>query len=153
MIRPPQNPSLRSKPKENSLPLSPSELRRLIAWCIVSPVVLLTALATLYLWQIGRLLSTTAWVDHADAVIATANNAQKLIIDMETGLRGYLLTKKTEFLEPYDQALPAVPLALSRLQQLVSDNTSQLEKLALIRTEYDEWLHYAQSNDSTGYRG
>ena len=42
-----------------------------------------------------------AWVTHTYKVIAEANSALAAAVDMETGMRGYLLAGKEEFLDPY----------------------------------------------------
>jgi len=45
---------------------------------------------------------TTGWVDHTHIVIAEANSILASAVDMETGMRGYLLAGKNEFLAPYN---------------------------------------------------
>ena len=43
-------------------------------------------------------------VERDTPVIANANRLLKLIVDMETGQRGFCITQKEEFLEPYNTA-------------------------------------------------
>jgi len=45
----------------------------------------------------------------------------KLTIDMETGVRGYQNTGRTEFLQPYNDAAPVIDSKFAALTQLVSD--------------------------------
>jgi CHASE3 domain sensor protein len=43
-----------------------------------------------------------------------------LMVNAETGMRGYLLTGRTEFLQPFDQASAAQPGAIARLTELAA---------------------------------
>ncbi len=45
--------------------------------------------------------------------ITGLNNKLQLLIDAETGVRGYAATRNPVFLQPYDQALAAAPAALA----------------------------------------
>jgi CHASE3 domain sensor protein len=51
-----------------------------------------------------------------------------MIVDAETGERGYLLTGKPEYLTPYDDALPKVEGALSRLRELMVQGGSPAQR-------------------------
>ncbi len=81
--------------------LSPTTFRKQLARSILLPLFLLVALALVFLGLIVYLLSTVAWVNHTDQVIARAHGLLKLLVDGETGMRGYLITGDPEFLEPY----------------------------------------------------
>lgn len=122
----------------------PASFRRLLQRAILLPLILTAILAGLFLWQISRLLSAAEWVEHTDEVIAQANGAQKLFIDMETGMRGYLITGKREFLEPYDNASRQINPALDELSRLVSDNPPQGKRLEDIRSQYAVWANFAR---------
>lgn len=87
----------------------------MLTLAVLPPLVLTAILAGLFLWQISRLLSPSQWVEHTDEVIERANRAQRLLLDMETGVRGYLLTGRQEFLEPYNRATPQLAPALEAM--------------------------------------
>jgi PAS domain S-box-containing protein len=118
--------------------------RRTLSRAIILPLILTAALAALFLWQITRLLDATRWVEHTDEVISQSNSALKLLIDLETGVRGYLVTGRRDYLEPYERAAPQVIPALDELGQLVSDNPPQLVRVNEIRTLHEEWMGYAR---------
>ena len=120
-------------------------IRRTLILTIVFPLVLLTTLAGVFLWQIHNLLSLSRRVEHADALIARANAVEKLLIDRETGLRGYLLTGKAEFLQPYHAAENALPSSLDRLVGGVKDNPVQVRRLAELRTEMERWSRFVRT--------
>ncbi|MEH1943363.1 MAG: CHASE3 domain-containing protein [Nostoc sp.] len=113
--------------------------RRRLIGAIALPIILLLSLSGVSIWQINRLLSAMQWVDHTDQVIARANGLQKLLLDLETGVRGYQLTSKPEFLEPYQQANSTINTTFDRLGDLVSDNPQQSQRLRQIKAEQTVW--------------
>ncbi len=55
---------------------------------------------------------------HSGAVLTSANVLERLVLDLETGERGYLLTGDQRFLDPWDAARSAAPRASRELLQL-----------------------------------
>ena len=55
--------------------------------------------------------------------------ALTLLIDAETGTRGYLLTDRQEWLKPYENALRRFPSVVVDIEKLVSDNPVQVARL------------------------
>lgn len=124
--------------------ISPADFRWILVRAVLLPLVLSAALAGLFLWQINRLTTTARSVEHTDEVISQATEAQKLLIDMETGVRGYLITADRMFLEPYERAIPQLPSALDELHRLVSDNPGQGRRLDEVGRLYSLWSLYAR---------
>ncbi len=52
---------------------------------------------------------------HADQVIDAADRAINQVIDIETGLRGFALTREDRFLQPFWRAQAALPVTMDRL--------------------------------------
>jgi len=63
------------------------------------------------------------------AAIRQATVITSAAIDMETGMRGYLLAGKEEFLEPFETGRKEAFELISNLLHNVSDNPSQVERL------------------------
>ncbi len=99
--------------------------------------------ALVFVAVISYLLSAIQWVEHTDRVINNANEAVKLSIDMETGMRGFLITGEERFLEPYELAKPQVLSGLNGLKQLVTDNPQQLDRLNRLIGLQQEWNAFA----------
>jgi CHASE3 domain sensor protein len=55
-------------------------------------------------------------------VLVVANHLERLVVDLETGLRGYLITGQSEFLQPAETARAASPQRAATLQQFVADS-------------------------------
>ncbi len=86
-----------------------------------------------------RDLETSAWVDHTNKVVATANDALTGLVNMETGLRGFMVTGKDEFLEPYQAGQTAYRARLDALLQLTDDNPQQVARWNDIRGRSLQW--------------
>ena len=50
--------------------------------------------------------------------VVTAIRLEKLVLDLETGMRGYVITGDRRFLEPYQAARRALPIESARLRSL-----------------------------------
>lgn len=131
-------------PEDTPAKIDGLNFRRSVTLALVLPLALMTLLAGLFLWQIVRLVNAEERVEHTDQVISRANTSQKLLIDMETGVRGYLITGNLDYLEPYNSASVQVGPALDDLKRLVSDNPTQVQRLEQIRTGYVTWSGYAE---------
>ena len=59
-----------------------------------------------------------------DVLVAT-NRLERLVVDLETGQRGYLLTGPEEFLQPWQQARAAFPQQATALENLVAGSAEQ----------------------------
>jgi PAS domain S-box-containing protein len=125
-------------------PIDPANFKRILRRTIVPPLIAMGLLAGVLLWSIGYLLTTVELVDHSDQVLAQAQQSQKLIVDMETGLRGYLLTAGPEFLEPYRQASAQIGPAFDSLAQLIAGDPAQSQRLLDLRAQYAQWEIYAR---------
>jgi signal transduction histidine kinase len=77
---------------------------------------------------------------HSQQVIATANELQTLVIDLETGLRGFAITHKTSFLQPWDRARQRYPGAADDLVRLAKDNPKQHARALEIKDSIDKYF-------------
>ena len=100
--------------------------------------------AVFFVVLISYLLSAIQWVEHTDRVINNINRSLKLSIDMETGMRGYLLTGDERFLDPYEVAKPAIVAELNGLEGLVADNPDQVDRLKRLAALQNSWVEVAQ---------
>ena len=119
--------------------INEARFNRLLTRAALLPLLLMAVLSAILIWQIVSLLRVFAWVEHTDSVIAQANLSQKLILDMETGKRGYLLSGDPRYLQPYRSGDARIGPALDRLGALAQDNPSQRERIAVLRTQREQW--------------
>jgi len=81
-----------------------------------------------------------ARVTHTLDVEVELSNALTLLVDAETAVRGFLLTRDRKYLQPFDAAVEAIPVAFSRLEGLVSDNPSQDAAVQRLQTLAEQRL-------------
>ncbi len=111
---------------------------RLLA--IFAAVLLSVAGINAFAYRTTRLnLETDGWVNHTREVITTANSALTALVNMETGLRGFMVVGQDEFLEPYHAGQKAYRAHLDRLASLTADNPQQVERWNDIRQRAASW--------------
>lgn len=118
--------------------------RKLLSRNIGLPLAVGALSVVFFVSLITYLMSTIQWVEHTDRVINNANEAVKLTVDLETGMRGYLLTGDEHFLDPYEMARPRIIVALKTLQELTADNPVQVDRLRRLEAMQEQWNSYAQ---------
>lgn len=114
--------------------------QRLLRRTVAIPVVLLVLLAATLVGEIWLLSTSLHWVDHSDRVIANARQLMRYIVEMETGLRGYILTGDQTFLESYNDAKSKVADQAQLLQQLTSDNPDQQRRVKELTDLDMRWI-------------
>src|SRR5450830_1375162 len=146
------------------MPMTPSSsvdeksFRTLLSRNVALPLGVGVLSAVFFVCLITYLLSVIQWVEHTDRVINNLNEASKLTVDLETGMRGFLITGDEHFLDPYEVAKPRIIADLRNLQELVADNPQQVDRLRRLEALQIEWNKYAQSmidmqRESGDYRG
>ena len=96
--------------------------------------VVLAVLGVFSFTSTQRLIDTARLLSHTTRVINNAEQVVKAIVDIETGQRGYVITGKEEFLEPYNESAKTVDFYVNILDSLVRADKSQREKVAVLRS-------------------
>lgn len=112
---------------------------------VMSPLSLLVVLGSIVYYCVNSIVSTAGWVDHTRVVLSDAKEVLAAAVDMETGMRGYLLSGKEEFLDPYKSGEGRAYAMIAELQNTVSDNPGQVARLDEVRRVLKDW----QSNVTT----
>jgi polar amino acid transport system substrate-binding protein len=97
---------------------------------IAVAVLLLAAVAWSSYRGFQQLAEMRTEVDHTFKVLVSLESLSSSLKDAETGQRGYLLTGKPSYLEPYVTATANLQRDLDNLKKLIGDNPSQLDRLA-----------------------
>jgi CHASE3 domain sensor protein len=111
---------------------------RLLLRLLALPVASLTVLALILGYALNRVQESAATVDRADVVILHANRLSKLLIDEETGLRGFLLTRDPTFLQPLHQAAQQIEPEFDTLFSLVR-RPDQVARLHRLQETHQQW--------------
>ena len=98
--------------------------RRTVVASGLLALVIATAFAVL-LSAVSELRTLERRARESEEVLVVANRLERLVVDLETGQRGFVITGQDRFLEPWREAQVALPAQGSNLEQLVADNPEQ----------------------------
>jgi signal transduction histidine kinase len=87
---------------------------RIVAAGTILLVLIAGGFAGLFL-AIGDLRSADAHVSQAATELRAANRIERLLVDMETGLRGFVITREERFLDPWNEGRDAFPREVDAL--------------------------------------
>jgi PAS domain S-box-containing protein len=124
--------------RECLTPLEYANFKSLLRRVIAVPIVVTTALVVLLLWETFDLNQSMRWVDHTDQVLDQSGHLLKLLVDMESGKRGYIATGDETFLRPYTEGTKLFQSEYQALYQSVDDSFSQQQRLRQVYTDYQE---------------
>jgi signal transduction histidine kinase len=88
---------------------------------VIASALLALLMATTFLILFGaiaKLRGAAAMTGGSEEVLASANRLERLIVDLETGQRGYLITRDETFLRPWESARVALPAQTAEFQRL-----------------------------------
>ena len=122
-------------------------IRRLSEWPIQTQVLvgpllfftislLLAGSATFAMYQVQQTHNDMA---ESYEFLTDINQVSTLVVDMESGMRGFVLAKDTDFLQPYNDAVLALPDLLRQLRVYASDNPTQVAQIDALETRITEW--------------
>jgi methyl-accepting chemotaxis protein len=95
----------------------------LIAFTTIALINLIVGIASFE--NARRLTANNVAITLSYDVIAATSNLISLLKDAETGQRGYLLTGRDNYLEPYNNAAVAIPRALDDMRKLLGEDKLQ----------------------------
>jgi PAS domain S-box-containing protein len=104
---------------------------------LILPVVACLVLAGVLIWQITGANTTVGLIEESDQRIALVTQIEKLVVDEETGLRGYQVTADKRFLEPYYDADGPMNQAISTFESL--PNHGPPTSLQQFKLEHQLW--------------
>ena len=83
--------------------------------------------------------------DTNKTILQETNRLLKTVVDAETGIRGYGLTKRRDFLEPYLKAKKSLPPLLAKLKVMVRDNQLQAQEFEEIQKSTEQQINFLQN--------
>jgi PAS domain S-box-containing protein len=110
--------------------------KRTLRQVLLLPIVACLLLAGILVWQILGANATVGLIEEADHRIALATLIEKLVVDEETGLRGYQTTSDPRFLQPYRDAEAPMQQAIAQLQSMTKPGQMDLNQFI---EEHQTW--------------
>lgn len=86
----------------------------------------------LIFYTIGRLVKSTRAVTHTYSSINALETLKSEVVDAETGIRGYVLTKDERFLEPYNSTVNTIDKTSKELRAALAASKEKDGKLDLL---------------------
>ncbi len=71
-------------------------------------------------------------VEHISNVLKESRTLLLDMLNAETGVRGYYISRRSEFLEPFSQGITSLPKTFSRIKILVKDKPRQVQRLVTL---------------------
>lgn len=131
-------------PVSNESAMDEEGFRRILNRNVGLPLGLGLVGALFFAVVVGYLLNAIRWVEHTDQVLNRASEVYKLTLDMETGMRGFLLSGNEDYLAPYELARGKFRPLTEQLGEMVADNPQQAQRLERLRALQEQWDQYAQ---------
>lgn len=85
---------------------------------------LIVSLGT-YSWMRHSVVEAQKDIDHTNRVLLQSRDISISLLNAESAVRGYYISRQTEFLESYEQTYITLPQSLTKLKNLVQDSPTQ----------------------------
>ena len=104
-------------------------LKKRLALTFTGILLLAGALISVALVNNGKLRDTVNWNTHTYKVLTEADSMLLNMVNIETGLRGFVAGGHENFLEPFNAGEQAFGVAFKEAKSLTSDNPAQQARL------------------------
>jgi CheY-like chemotaxis protein/signal transduction histidine kinase/CHASE3 domain sensor protein len=91
-----------------------------------------------YLLEVGR------EVERSVAIVGTAHDTLRVLVDLETGMRGFVITGEDRFLEPYRRGQPLADVGLKALHEHARDQPEQRQRVEAINALREQWSRFSE---------
>ncbi len=118
--------------------MNASSFDQILKKVVVVPVAALLGGALILAWQIQAANATVSLIEQHDIRIKDTIVLEKLVIDEETGLRGYEITHDPRLLVRYYEARQALPGAFAERRAL-ANNDQRRQAIDTIRSAHETW--------------
>ncbi len=112
------------------------QFKRTLQQAMILPVIACLFLAGVLIWQIHDSNATVDRIQQADQRIALATKIELLVVDEESGLRGYQTTADPRFLQPYYAAQVPLQQSITLIKSIATGATPQLNAFI---AEHEAW--------------
>ncbi|MDG0025809.1 CHASE3 domain-containing protein [Trinickia sp. Y13] len=108
-----------------------------VGWGLPLIAVLMLITAGIGAFGTMSLYDSEAQVQHSNEIRSSLGQLLALARDAETGQRGFVITGRDEYLEPYSDAAPRIAREFDRLSSLLKGDGRQEQRLAKLRALMD----------------
>ncbi|UKB77609.1 response regulator [Chryseobacterium sp. MEBOG07] len=116
----------------------PKKIIRNLQFGVGLSLLILIASSVASYWSIQNQMNHRESLSKSRRSVTAVKDVLVALLDAETGNRGYQLTGREDFLEPYKRGLREYPKALIRAESLGIQDQNQLERLAGLKTAVNQ---------------
>ncbi|MDZ8053360.1 MAG: CHASE3 domain-containing protein [Aulosira sp. ZfuVER01] len=109
------------------------KLGRVVTFGFSSVFLVMVVIGIVSKFTTSKLVESNGWVSHTYLVEGNLEDITKLLIDAETGQRGFMLTQKANYLEPYHKSFANFEATFDEVSKLIQDNPEQLARLNQVK--------------------
>jgi len=124
--------------------LDAEQFNRIARRNVTLPLVVGLASAGIFVVFFLFYMTVSGWVDHTHQAIGRINELTTLQADMQSALRGYVVTGEEAPLAPLQMSRAQFNSQNAELIRMTSDNPTQTERLRRVQALQAEWQAYAQ---------
>jgi len=118
--------------------------KRVIVFYFLAIAVVITVLFVFHN-STQKVKTSSYWVEHTEEVLHKSDNVLVDVLNMEAGIRGYLLAKDEVFLAPYYNGLSTMNATISELRKLTKDNVSQQSRMDTLKKVSDKRMAFMEN--------
>ena len=120
-------------------------LKKRLTLTFAAILLLAGALIGIALVNTGKMGETVGWNTHTYKVLAQSDSMLLNMVNIETGLRGFVAGGSENFLEPFKAGELAFALAFKEARSLTSDNAAQQARLNTLMAHHQQFMAVANA--------
>ncbi len=120
-------------------------LKKKLTLTFAALLVIAGALIVVAVVNLAKLRETTSWNTHTYNVMFQANGMLTNMINIETGMRGFVASGDEKFLDPMKQGLRDFGAFFDKAKSLTSDNAAQQTRLAKLQENHVKFVEVANA--------
>ena len=97
-------------------------------------------IALVVFFNVRAIVHASRLVNQTFEVIGVAEDAGSSVVDMETGLRGFVITGEEAYLAPYASGLAGFDALLEKGRKLSADNPAQIRRWDTLEQQRSQWI-------------
>jgi PAS domain S-box-containing protein len=117
--------------------------KKIILFLIFAAILLVSVVVSFY-YNTKKVKANNDLVVHTQEAIRKSNVVLLDILNIETGLRGYLLSGNKEFLQPYNDAINTINSDLDELIRFTFENPKQRSRVYSLKVEVEKRLDFSK---------
>ena len=118
-------------------------LKRKLTLTFSAILLLAASLLAVAVFNFSRMRDATLWNTHTQEVLSYGQGMLLNMVNIETGLRGFVASGDEKFLEPLQQGQQAFKAAFDSAKRATSDNPAQQTRLDKMQADHQGFLQVA----------